>query len=178
MRISALERYGLRCLVALAREGPDRQLSISEIAEMEGLSVAYASKLMSILRKAGLVAAVRGRSGGFCIMHDPREVSLFEVLTSLGGPLIEPDQCARYTGQLGRCVHYDNCSVQNVLDGLAGYVGNLLSNTTLQDLIDSEKPGSVEGANSHLIAGGSLLRVQSVQKSNRSDKIKATNVKQ
>jgi Rrf2 family iron-sulfur cluster assembly transcriptional regulator len=55
MRISAVEEYGLRCLVALARKGPDSQLSISEIAELEGLSVPYASKLLAILRRAGLV---------------------------------------------------------------------------------------------------------------------------
>jgi Rrf2 family protein len=142
MRISALERYGLRCLVTLARKGPNQQLSIAEIAEMEGLSVAYSSKLLSILRRSGLVTAIRGRGGGFCIARHPREMTLFEVITALGGPLIAPDHCTRFTGQLDRCVHTGNCSVHEVLDGLAGYLGELLSNTTLQDLIDGEKAGA------------------------------------
>jgi len=64
MRITAVEEYGLRCLLNLAREGAKAQLSISEIAEMEGLSVPYTSKLLSILRKSGLVLAARGRGGG------------------------------------------------------------------------------------------------------------------
>jgi Rrf2 family iron-sulfur cluster assembly transcriptional regulator len=128
--------------MALARKGPNRQLSIAEIAEIEGLSVAYASKLLSILRRTGLVTAVRGRGGGFCITRHPREVTLFEVITALGGPLIAPDHCTRFTGQLERCVHTGNCSVHEVLDGLAGYLGELLSGTTLQDLIDSEKAGA------------------------------------
>lgn len=128
--------------MALARKGPNRQLSIAEIAEIEGLSVAYASKLLSILRRTGLVTAVRGRGGGFCITRHPREVTLFEVITALGGPLIAPDHCTRFTGQLERCVHTGNCSVHEVLDGLAGYLGELLSGTTLQDLIDSERVGA------------------------------------
>jgi len=148
MRISALERYGLRCLVTLARKGPNRQLSIAEIAEIEGLSIPYAAKLLSILRRVGLVTAVRGRGGGFCITHHPREVTLFEVITALGGPLIAPDHCSRFTGQLERCVHTGNCSVHEVLDGLAGYLGELLSGTTLQDLIDSEKAGAGKDKNS------------------------------
>lgn len=157
MKISALEKYGLRCLVTLARSGPNRQLSIAEIAEMEGLSVAYASKLLSILRKAGLVAAVRGRGGGFCIMRPPREINLLEVITALGGPLIDTDHCSRFTGQLDRCVHMDNCSVLDVLDGLAGHLGKLLSGTTLQDLIDSEKVSVGSSVSSHVTPSNSLL---------------------
>ena len=35
MRISALEEYGLRCLLSLARKGQDGQLTIQEIARLE-----------------------------------------------------------------------------------------------------------------------------------------------
>src|SRR5512141_1068447 len=105
MRISAVEEYGLRCLLALARKGPKDQLSISEIAEQEGLSVPYASKLLAILRRAGLVTAERGRGGGFSIAREPKEINLYEVMTSLGGPLIDPNHCQKYSGQLNQCVH-------------------------------------------------------------------------
>lgn len=135
MRISALEEYGLRCLLALARVGTKGRLSITEIAEIEGLSVPYASKLLSILRKAGLVVAERGRSGGFSIAHEPRDVNLYEIITGLGGPIINPDHCEKFAGQMDACVHKDNCSVHEVLGGLAGYIQLFLSGTTLADLI-------------------------------------------
>ncbi len=51
MQLLATEEYGLRCLLTLARRGPGQQLSVAEIAEMEGLSIPYASKLLSILLK-------------------------------------------------------------------------------------------------------------------------------
>jgi Rrf2 family protein len=103
MRISAVEEYGLRCLIQLARKGPSDQLSISEIAELEGLSIPYASKLLAILRRAGLVTAERGRGGGFSIAKQPSEVNLYEVLTALGGPMIDPNHCNKYSGQLSQC---------------------------------------------------------------------------
>ena len=97
MRITAVEEYGLRCLLALAKEGTAGQLSISEIAEKEGLSVPYASKLLGILRKSGLVVAARGRSGGFSIAREPEKITMYEVLTALGGPLIDTNHCQKYS---------------------------------------------------------------------------------
>ncbi|MBD3401307.1 Rrf2 family transcriptional regulator [candidate division GN15 bacterium] len=137
MRISALEEYGLRCLVTLAKEGTDGMLSIADMAQKEGLSVPYTSKLLSILRKNGLVVAERGRGGGFMIARDPQEIDLFEVITALGGPIIDPDHCTRFSGQREECVHADNCSVHEVLGGLAGYIQEFLSRTTLADLIST-----------------------------------------
>lgn len=134
MRITAIEGYGLRCLLTLARRGPGQQLSVAEIAEMEGLSVPYASKLLSILRKVGLVTAVRGRSGGFTIVRPLDQISLYEVMTALGGPLIDPRHCQKHSGQLEQCVHINDCSVQDVLGGLAGYIQEFLTDTSLQDL--------------------------------------------
>jgi Rrf2 family iron-sulfur cluster assembly transcriptional regulator len=134
MRITAVEEYGLRCLLALARQGQGKQLSIPDIAEMEGLSVPYVSKLLAILRKAGLLTAERGRSGGFSISRPLDQISVYEVLVVLGGPLIDPAHCQKHTGQLDQCIHLENCSVHDVLGGLAGYVKEFLSQTTLQDL--------------------------------------------
>gem|GEM_PF-90862 len=134
MRVTAVEEYGLRCLLALASKGPGEQLSITEIAEAEGLSVPYVSKLLSIMRRAGLVTAVRGRSGGFMIARPLKEITLYEVMTTLGGPLIDPEHCSKHSGQRKECIHINNCSVHDVLGGLAGYVQTFLTRTTLADL--------------------------------------------
>lgn len=136
MRITALEEYGLRCLLVLAGKGTNGQLSISEIAEMEGLSVPYASKLLSIMRKADLVKALRGRGGGFRIARPPEQVSLLEVITCLGGPLIDDDHCDRYSGQKDTCVRDGHCAVRHVLGGLACYISDYLESTSLADILN------------------------------------------
>lgn len=135
-----MEEYGLRCMVALARKGTAGQLSISEIARLEGLSIPYASKLLSSLRKIGLVESVRGRKGGFCIAREPDKVRLLDVIVGLGGPLIDPEHCRRFSGQLDECVHIDNCNVHYLLGGLAGYIADFLTRTTLYDLINDSGP--------------------------------------
>ena len=120
--------------MALAQQGSGKQLSIPDIAEREGLSVPYVSKLLAILRKGGLVTSERGRSGGFTISRPLDQISVYEVLEVLGGPLIDPAHCQKHTGQLDQCIHLENCSVHDVLGSLAGYVREFLSRTTLQDL--------------------------------------------
>ncbi len=157
MRISAIEEYGLRCLLALAKQGKDSQLSISEIAEMEGLSVPYASKLLAILRRAGLVTAERGRGGGFSIAGDPARINLYDVLTALGGPMIDPRHCSRYAGQKNQCVHTEKCSIHDILGGLAGYVQSFLSKTTLSDLISADSTGLLVRSGEHVEIATSAL---------------------
>lgn len=134
MRISALEEYGLRCLLALAQEGQGGQLSISEIADKEGISIPYASKLLSILKKTGLVKAIRGRTGGFSITRIPQEITLLEIITALGGPLIDPKHCTKFSGQLEKCIHTEGCTVHYTLAGLALLMGEFLSKTSLEDI--------------------------------------------
>jgi DNA-binding IscR family transcriptional regulator len=63
------------------------------------------------------------------------ELSLLEIITALGGPLLDPEHCQKYAGKLDTCVHNGNCSVHEILDGLAGYLSTILSRTTLQDLV-------------------------------------------
>ena len=139
MRITAIEEYGLRCLVQLARKGEQCQMSISEIARQEVISIPYASKLLAILRKAKLVVSARGRGGGFSLARPPSQITLFDVLVSLGGPLLESDHCQKYTGQMAECVHVENCSVLDIFGGLAGYIEQFLVETTLDELITKDR---------------------------------------
>ncbi len=134
MRISSLEEYGLRCLLTLAVLEPEKQLTIPEIAQKEGLSEPYVGKLLSLLKKGNLIKSARGRKGGFSIARPANEITLLEAVTTLGGPLIEPDHCHKFTGVLQQCVHYDCCSVRYVLGGLVAYIGEFLSKTTLADV--------------------------------------------
>ena len=75
MKITAQEEYGLRCLLRLARAGDGRSLTIPEIAADEGLSVPYVAKLLAVLRQAGLIESVRGRSGGYRLAASRRQRS-------------------------------------------------------------------------------------------------------
>ena len=52
MKITALEEYGLRCMLLLADSGSRMPLTITEISAKEGLSIPYTGKLLMILKQA------------------------------------------------------------------------------------------------------------------------------
>jgi Rrf2 family protein len=144
MRISSIEEYGLRCLLAIATQGPESQRTIPEIAAKEGLSEPYVGKILSLLKKGNLIKSARGRKGGFALAKPAGEITLFEAVTVLGGPLIEMNHCNKFTGVLQQCVHFDGCSVRYVLGGLVSYIGEFLSRTTLADLMKDHELSNKE----------------------------------
>src|SRR5205823_5937207 len=75
MHISAVEEYGLRCALQLASQPEGSVLAASQVAEREGISVQYASKILHLFRKAGLVSASRGMQGGFRLVRAADEIS-------------------------------------------------------------------------------------------------------
>src|SRR2546423_14619195 len=80
MKVSAQEEYGLRCLLQLAPLAVDEYLTLAQLAEREGLSVANAGKLMWILNKAGLVKSIRGTKGGYRLARPAAEGHLRAII--------------------------------------------------------------------------------------------------
>lgn len=137
MKISAQEEYGLRCLVQLANLAENESLTLPQIAEREGISVANAGKLMWILNKAGFVQATRGTKGGYCLARPSTEIYLSQVIKVLEENEIDR-HCDNYKGVLDSCVHKGDCGIRSVIVGLHEVVEHALSQITLAQLIGSE----------------------------------------
>ena len=138
MKISAHEEYGLRCLVQLARaEAEGELLTLAQIAEREGLSVANAGKLMWIMNKAGLVQSQRGASGGYALARPAAEIRLNEVIRILDEDTVD-QFCKTHTGVLDSCIHTSDCGIRPVIVGLHEIVQNVLSEITLAQLVGTE----------------------------------------
>jgi len=138
MKISAQEEYGLRALLQLARaETLGDSLTLGQIAQLEGISVANAGKLMWILNKAGLVQSQRGTKGGFRLSRPASEIRLNEVISVLDDERVET-HCKSYTGVLDSCVHTGDCGIRPVILELHQLVDSALSEITLSQLLGSE----------------------------------------
>jgi Rrf2 family protein len=140
MKITAQEEYGLRCLLRLARAGVGEPLTIPEIATAERLSVPHVAKILAVLRQAGWVESVRGRTGGYYLVRSPSEIRLGEVMLALGEPLFEdPGYCERHAGpETGSCVHHDGCTLRTLWQTLELWVRRILDQITLADLVQNE----------------------------------------
>jgi Rrf2 family transcriptional regulator, iron-sulfur cluster assembly transcription factor len=138
MKLSAQEEYGLRCLLYMARHGEAKSHSIPEISRAEGLSVPNVAKLMRILRLGGLVASVRGQAGGYTLSRPSNQVSVSEILALLGGNFFSPHFCERHAGLERTCTHDGDCAVRVLWSTVQKALDNILTKTTLADLLRPE----------------------------------------
>ncbi len=138
MKISAQEEYGLRCLLQLARaDSQGDSLTLGQIAELEGISVANAGKLMWILNKAGLVQSQRGIKGGYRLARPASDIRLNQVISVLDSESVET-HCKSYAGVLDSCVHTGDCGIRPVIVELHQIVNQALSEITLSQLLGTE----------------------------------------
>jgi Rrf2 family protein len=143
MKITAQEEYGLRCLLRLARAQQGQSLTIPEIASSENLSPAYVGKLLAVLRQAGLIESVRGRTGGYHLARPPEEIRLGGVLLVLGEPLYDdPGYCEKHAGPEtdGPCVHQGGCTLRGLWQTLEQWMRQVLDSVTLADLLNNNMP--------------------------------------
>jgi Rrf2 family protein len=153
MKLTANEEYGIRCLVRLgyARLG-EQGLTIPEISQAEGVSVAYAGKILRVLRKGGFVKAARGKEGGYTLARPAEKIVIGDVIDALGGRLFESDFCDSHAGQAAICTRSVDCSVRSLWRAVQVAVDQVLSKATLRDLLQNEEGmdtwvRSIPGAN-------------------------------
>ena len=137
MKISAQEEYGLRCLVQLATLSGGESLTLNQLAEREGISVANAGKLMWLLNKSGFVQATRGTKGGYALARPAQDIYLNEIIKVLDKEVLSK-HCESYTGVLDSCVHKGDCGIRPVIVGLHEIVENALSQINLAQLVGNE----------------------------------------
>jgi len=162
MKVTAQEEYGLRCLLQLASAKTGDLVNVKDIAQREGISSAYAEKLLRFLARAGLVHSVRGAKGGYILNRPPSTISLGEVMRALGTIETTEHICSSYTGNEESCVHFDGCSIRSVWSGLTTYIQRFLDQTTMESLLEDEYTVSER------LGSGLVLHVSVPKKKGRS----------
>ncbi len=102
MMFSTKAEYGVRVMVELARRasesvdggegGGDPVIPLAEIAEHDGMPLAYLEHLVARLRKAGLLDSRRGSRGGYMLARPADQITMAEVVEALEGT-IAPIEC-------------------------------------------------------------------------------------
>lgn len=134
MKITAIEEYGLRCMLILAKRKGPTALTLPEISAGEGLSIPYSGKLLMILKQAGLVKSVRGRKGGYALARPADQIYLKEIFDCLGDSVFAQGYCERHGGEFETCVHKGDCEVKHIWQGIDKFISNVFNKITLAEL--------------------------------------------
>jgi Rrf2 family protein len=147
MMFSTKAEYGVRVMVELARRGGAQPVALAEIAEHEGLPLAYLEHLVARLRRAGLIESRRGAHGGYLLAREPEQITMAEVVEALEGR-IAPIECITSApdGTL-RCSRESDsehiCTTKILWTRVRGAIVTTLRETTLAELIPTKAKKAV-----------------------------------
>ncbi|MDC3075752.1 Rrf2 family transcriptional regulator [Paracoccaceae bacterium] len=83
MRLSTKGKYALIAMAYIARKELNSKVSVSEVARKLEISQTYLEQLFMKLRKASLVKASRGASGGFSLNHHPKNIRIHDIMEAV-----------------------------------------------------------------------------------------------
>ena len=87
MMISTRGRYALRILVDLAENQQLGYVTLKEVAGRQEISEKYLESIVKQLVKEGILKALRGKGGGYCLGRLPEQINVLEVLELMEGTL-------------------------------------------------------------------------------------------
>jgi Rrf2 family cysteine metabolism transcriptional repressor len=150
MMFSTKAEYGVRVMVELARragectDGTESVVPLAEIAEHDGMPLAYLEHLVARLRKAGLIDSRRGSRGGYLLARPAADITMAEVVEALEGS-IAPIECISQ-GPDGSIVCSREsdpkhvCPTKLLWTRVRGSIVRTLKETTLADLLVARLP--------------------------------------
>ena len=134
-------KYALKALLTLADEAarpvPD-PLTIEEIARRSGAPKRFLEHILLELRNAGLIASIRGRSGGYMLLKSPPEISISELLRTIDGP-IAPLPCLSRSAyqRCEDCKDEASCRIRKVFAEVFWSYLLIIESLTLADMMGS-----------------------------------------
>ena len=136
MKLSTRGKYGLYAMSYLAQKAEEGPQPLRAIAKVGKLPDQYLEQLLGSLRKAGLVATVRGAQGGYQLALDPSQITVGNILDATEGPL-NLSECAIDSDST--CPFSENCCTRPLLEYLTNNINKLLHSITLQDMITAKE---------------------------------------
>lgn len=133
-------KYGLRAMVALARDHGKGPVLIADLATSETIPRKFLELILLDLKRKGILSSKKGRGGGYNLSRSPSLISVGDVIRALDGPIaLLP--CVSQTAyrRCEECVDELTCGIRLVMKDVRDSTAAILDGTTLADLLDRSR---------------------------------------
>lgn len=130
MQIPRRVDYGLRAVIYLSNQDPEKCCSITEIAKRQGMPRKFLEKIIQDLTRGGLIKSKRGSCGGYALARTADAISFFDVIQALEGPLAVNACMVEHLS----CDQLTRCTMQSVWSDVQRKITEMLTQTTIADL--------------------------------------------
>jgi Rrf2 family iron-sulfur cluster assembly transcriptional regulator len=131
VKLTTKGRYAVTAMLDLALHQGKGPITLSDIAQRQGISLSYLEQLFSRLRKAHLVSSVRGPGGGYSLARDAGEIFVAEVITAVDEN-VDTTRC----GGAHNCQNNQRCLTHDLWRDLSDRIYDYLNRISLQELMN------------------------------------------
>jgi Rrf2 family protein len=135
LKLTKKADYGLMALKYLAEHPETPALSAKDVADAYGIPAQLLAKILQRLTKAGLLKSSAGMNGGYALARDPRQISAFEVIHAIDGPLFLTS-CTKGTKS---CDLAPGCTIKEPLARVNETIIGVLKSISIHDLAEQEQ---------------------------------------
>ena len=132
MKLTKQTDHSFRVLMFLATRNNDQLATIAQVTQVFDLSKDSVMKIVQRLAKAGIIEAVRGKSGGMRLAKMPKEINLREVV-ELTEPSLSPVNCEQ-----PMCKIRSGCQLAGILFDATEVFLQHIGQYTLADVLKPE----------------------------------------
>ena len=127
-------------MIFLAEQSRTGPIQIREIAEAEKIPQKFLEAILVELKSTGLVRSRAGRSGGYELLGQPKDIALGRIFRLTEGPLALTS-CVSHTAYApcDDCQDERSCSLKLVMKQVRDQTARILDGTSLQSLVDQRR---------------------------------------
>lgn len=125
MKFSKATNYALHTMLMVVAASPTKPVGVQQLAEAQGVSPSYLSKILTKLVKAGMIESASGANGGYRLTRKKDEITFLDIIHAIEG-----------TASLFDCDfdHGAECLIQKVMVEAEDLMEQHLKKTRIIDL--------------------------------------------
>jgi len=155
MRLTTKGRFAVTAMIDIAMHGTKGPVTLAGVSERQKISLSYLEQLFGKLRRAGLVASVRGPGGGYRLARGADALSVADVITAVDEP-IDTTKCG---GRENCTDEGKRCMTHELWSNLNAHIFAYLRSVSLAQLVASQDAPGVNVMRDHRTAAGSRKSV-------------------
>ncbi|GAV13062.1 MULTISPECIES: Rrf2 family transcriptional regulator [Paenibacillus] len=125
MKFTKATNYALHTMLMLIEASTVKPVGVQQLAESQGVSPTYLSKILTRLVKAGMIESISGANGGYRLTRHRDDITFLDIIHAIEG-----------STSLFECnfVHGEECLIQAVMKEAEEKMENHLKNKKLIDI--------------------------------------------
>ena len=134
--LSQKTRYAIRAMQHLADHYGKGPVQLADIAAEQNIPPKFLTVILSELTRAGLVASLRGKDGGYWLGVPPVDVRYGDLIRIMRGSLALVPCASRYAHETCKnCLEESNCRTRALMLQVRDEMAAVLDRITLADPI-------------------------------------------